>query len=88
MQEVAVKPFDLIRDHVLLPWADRIAEVDGELRAQLTDQALRHIIETVPPAWLPESDGPNVEGYLTYFKERLAKSGFLAEAVRAHAQLF
>jgi hypothetical protein len=87
VEQIAVRPFEAIRDHVLLPWADRITEVDGELRAQLTGEGLRYIIETVPPAWLTQSEGPTVEGYLRYFTERLAKSRFLEEAVRAHAQL-
>jgi HipA-like protein len=87
VEQIAAKPFDAIRNHVLLPWADRIAEVDGELRAELTEQVLRRIVEIVPPAWLPQGEGPSVEGYLTYFAERLAKSSFVEEAVRAHAQL-
>jgi hypothetical protein len=87
VEQMAVKPFDSIRDHVLLPWADRIAEVDKELRTQLSKQVLLGIIETVPPAWLLQSEGPSLEGYLTYFTERLARSSFIEEAVRAHAQL-
>jgi len=87
VEQMAVKPFSAIRDHVLLPWAHRIAEVDGELRGELTDPVLKQIIETVPPGWLPVNEGPSPEGYLTYFRERLARSSFLEEAVRAYAQL-
>jgi HipA-like kinase len=87
IDQMAIRPFGAIENHILLPWADRIAEVDGELRAKLTETALRRIVEAVPPEWLSAEDGPNVEGYLTYFKERLAKARFVEEAVRAHAQL-
>lgn len=87
IDQMAIRPFDAIENHILLPWADRVAEVDDELRAKLTETALRRIVEAVPPEWLPHEGGPNVEGYLTYFKERLAKARFVEEAVRAHAQL-
>jgi hypothetical protein len=84
---MAIRPFGAIENHLLLSWADRIAEVDRELRAKLTETALRQIIEAVPPEWLSQEGGPNVEGYLTYFNERLAKAQFVEEAMRAHAQL-
>jgi hypothetical protein len=86
IEQTASKPLTAIRDHVLLPWADRIAEVDGALRAKLTEPVLRQIVEAIPPEWLPQGEGANIEGYLTYFRERLAKSRFVEEAVRAHAQ--
>ncbi len=87
VEQMAVKPFDAIRDHVLLPWAGRILEIDPELRAQLPREVLRQIIETVPRQWLPPAEGPSFQGYLTYFTERLARSGFHEEAARTHAQL-
>ena len=87
IEQMAIKPFYAIGDHILLPWADSIAEVDGDLRAKLTDEVLKRIVGAVPPGWLPEADGPNVQGYLTYFKERLAKSKFAEEAAHARAQL-
>ncbi len=85
--EMAIKPFPAIENHILLPWAHNIAEVDGELRARLTDQALRKIVDTVPSEWLPQHEGPSAEGYLEYFRERLAKSRFVEDALRAHAEL-
>lgn len=87
IDQMAIRPFGAIENHILLPWAEKIAEVDLELRERLTEAALAEIVQTVPGAWLTEVDGPNVEGYLSYFRERLAKSRFVEEAVRAHAQL-
>ena len=87
IDQMAIKPFYAIKDHILLPWADSIGKVDGHLRDRLTESTLRQIVETVPLDWLPEEEGPSVEGYLTYFRERLAKSKFVEEAIRAHAQL-
>lgn len=87
IEQMAIKPFYAIGDHILLPWADSIAEADAELRARLTDEVLNRIVGAVPPGWLPEADGPNVQGYLMYFRERLAKSRFAEEAAHARTQL-
>jgi hypothetical protein len=86
VDQMAIKPFDAIRDHILLPWADRIDRVDGELRAKLMEPVLRQIVEAVPSEWLPQGEGPSVHGYLRYFSERLANSQFAEEALRAHSQ--
>ena len=88
IEQMAIKPFYAIEDHILLPWANGIGELDGELRARLTEPVLTKIVETVPPEWLPQGEGPSAEGYLTYFRERLAKSRFVEEAVRAHDKRF
>lgn len=89
--QAAARPFEAIREHILLPWAGRIAEVDEELRARLTQSAIADITGSVPPEWLPRQEGrvevPSVEGYLEYFRERLAAGRFVEDAVRAHALL-
>ncbi len=85
IDQMAIKPFGAIKDHILLPWADRIAEVDGELRAKLTEPVMKQIVEAVPASWLT-GEGPSVEGYLAYFRERLRASRFVEEAVRARAR--
>jgi hypothetical protein len=87
IEQEAVKPFFAIKEHVLLRWASRIANVDAELRAALTEPALRQIVAAVPPSWLPEDNGPSIEGYLQYFQQRLAEAPFAEEAKRAYEQL-
>ncbi len=83
----AVKPFSAIKDHILLPWASQIGEVDEALRSRLDEAALRMIVAAVPEEWLIHKDGPTREGYIEYFTARLKSSSFVEEAVRAHAQL-
>jgi hypothetical protein len=83
----AVKPFPAIKDHVLLPWASEIAEVDPELRSKLDDSAVRQITSAIPQEWLVETDGPTIGGYSDYLQTRLSSSHFVEDAVRAHAQL-
>uniref|UniRef100_A0A914YI33 Uncharacterized protein n=1 Tax=Panagrolaimus superbus TaxID=310955 RepID=A0A914YI33_9BILA len=85
------KPFVLIRDHVLLSFASRIAEVDAELAARLTDAEIERIIGLVPDSWLvnePAFDSPQAyrQGYIDYLKHRLkVRAVFVQEAIRAHA---
>jgi hypothetical protein len=87
IDQVALKPFYAIKEHILLPWANQIAEVDREMREHLSEPVLKQIVETVPDEWLSNTEGPSKEGYLAYFRERLANSPFVEEAVRARAQL-
>ena len=82
----AMNPFNAIRNHILLPWASRIAEVDKELRPKLDNSVLQSIVAGVPDEWLARQDGLTAEGYLAYLTTRLRSSGFAEEAVRAHAQ--
>jgi len=48
----AVVPFSLIKDHVLLPQAAKLAEVDAEFKAMLTADTLRGIVNLLPDEWL------------------------------------
>lgn len=83
----AVKPFPAIKDHVLLPWASEIAEVDGELRLKLDHSAVSQITSAIPQEWLQGTDGPTIGGYSDYLETRLSSSRFVEDAVRAYAQL-
>ena len=86
-------PFTPIRNHVLLPWATRLEEVDAPLRARLTDETLARIVADIPAAWL--ADDPAIGGadeqraaYLAYLAARRDTSQvFVEEALHARAQL-
>ncbi len=82
--QMARSRFPAIRDHVLLPWASRIEQADGDFRGRLDRQVLEEVLERVPEDWLST---PRT-AYVDYFLHRLnAASEFVEEAVRAHAQL-
>ena len=91
----AMNPFPLVRDHVLLPAASRIAEVDADLAARLTRPVLEGIVGLIPDAWLgdgaasPAAAAAARAAYLDHFMRRLAAPrAFVAEAVRArHAHV-
>lgn len=48
----AMSPFALIKDHVLLPQATLIEEVNTEFQTLLTDNKLRKIVDLLPDDWL------------------------------------
>lgn len=87
----ADRAFAMIRDHVLLPWADRLAEVDGELAAKLPEPVVAAIIDAIPDSWLQGPDAfadPSAQrqAYKAYLQRRLAqRRGFVEEAIRARA---
>ncbi len=85
-------PFRLIREHVLLPAADRLAQSDAVLAARLTPARLAAIVQAVPDAWLAAGgDGDAAAGamrardfYVDYLARRLAdRSAFVQEAIDA-----
>jgi len=51
-KEQAVKSFAMIKDHVLLPQASQLTEVDAEFRSILTDARIRAIVGLIPDEWL------------------------------------
>jgi hypothetical protein len=87
----ALTPFPLIKDHVLLKLASRLAQVDAQMRTRLAIDKIARIVELVPEAWLAddpgfESKSQQRDAYLNYFTARLAASDiFVEEALRARA---
>lgn len=85
-------PFTLIRDHVLLPRAERLAEVDAALAARLDEHTIDGITDAIPATWLV-GDAPfadhraHRDAYATWLKRRLAPPrAFVEEAIRARAR--
>ena len=87
----AGKPFALVRDHVLLRWADRIADVDPDMASRLPEAVVTDIVGQVPDEWLQGPDAfadPATQraAYVAYLCQRLAaREGFVQEAIRARA---
>ncbi|MEO7978560.1 HipA family kinase [Flavobacterium sp.] len=78
-EQHAKSPFALIKDHVLLPQASILQEVDAEFKALLTNEILEEIVNTIPEEWLQWEDTDekpeslrNV--YLQFLKTRLNNS--------------
>lgn len=85
-------PFAAIRNHVLLPVASALPEVDQTLKALLTGTTLQNIMNLVPDAWLTNDADftdpiAHRTAYLDYLLDRLAHSHiFVEEALRARDQ--
>ena len=85
----ALNSFPLIKDHVLLPFADQLAEVDAECKLLLTDGILREMTGMIPEDWCNWSyngETPQIikEIYYQFLSERLKHSEiFLNEALHA-----
>ena len=66
--------FVAIKDHVLLRWASMLREIDAELRALLTVEALERIVAMVPDAWLSEDPAfPSVEAHRQTYVDVLSR---------------
>ena len=82
--------FPAIRNHVLLPWANRIPETDRELRKRVSGDLFTEVLGQIPDAWLLQEPGTDTSdekrrGYVEYLSRRLdAASSFVEEAQRAH----
>jgi len=78
-------PFARVKDHILLPFASVLREVDPVLTAKLTPEVIGAITALIPNDWLGENSR---DAYTHHLTRRLGSPrAFLEEAVRAHAQL-
>ena len=89
--EGAGNRFPLIRDHVLLPWADRLQAIDAEMAGRLDERIVGDILAQVPDDWLQGPDafadaGAQRAAYRDYLCRRLAqRQAFVQEAIDARA---
>ena len=92
-EEQARKTFVQIKDHVLLPVASELQEVDAAFRQMLNPEIIRSIVALVPDAWLTdESMGEIIEErrevYNRYLLTRFTQSEiFVKEAEHARDTL-
>ncbi len=85
LEKQARSAFPLIRDHVLLPWADDLEIADARLGPLLTRELLEQILKQIPDEWLPND---RRAGYLDYFLTRLGAARiFVEEAIHARQRL-
>lgn len=81
-EERAKDPFPQVKDHVLLPFAGRLQEVDAATPARLPGVVLEAVTRLVPESWSEDR-----VAYTDYLSARLASPrAFVEEAVRARTQ--
>ncbi len=88
-EEMARRPFIQVKDHVLLPRAAKLDEVDAEFRKILTPEHIKNIVALIPDEWLTSwSSGQNPDDirnvYTQFLDTRIQLSSiFLNEAQHA-----
>jgi hypothetical protein len=89
----ALTPFALIKDHVLLPQASMLTEVDTEYKAILSEDVIRNIVNLLPDEWLQWEGVENTpdevrEIYVQFLLLRLRNSEiFIKQAQNARQAL-
>ena len=89
----AKSPFVLIKDHVLLPKASKIEEIDAAFKLILTEEKIREIVGLIPENWLDWQDADENseeirEIYAQFLITRLKNSEiFIKEAQNARKTL-
>ena len=93
-QKHAFGPFAEVKNHVLLPQASLLTEVDAGLKALLTPGKIREIVGLIPDDWLNWND-PGISNeeirdtYARFLTERVAHSDiFIKEAQHARGEIF
>lgn len=92
-EQTAKTPFSLIKDHVLLPKANKLEEANELFTSQLNDTILKEIVNKIPESWLQWEDvnlSPNEirEIYFQFLSTRLSNTNlFVKQAQDARKTL-
>ena len=92
LAERSREPFKMIKEHVFLPKATMLNEMGEQLRARLTPDVIRSIVELIPDSWLLvgapfDSEEAHREAYNSYLVHRVdASHTFVEEAIHARTQ--
>ncbi|RFM25643.1 HipA family kinase [Deminuibacter soli] len=79
----ATRSFAYAKDHVLLPLATRMTELDAELKGKLGNERIQQIVRQVPDEWLLAAESP----FATAEEHRQAYAQFLTTRI-AHSATF
>lgn len=88
-REQAQRPFAQVKDHVLLPWASKLSEVDEAFKPLLTPEHIGNIVALIPDDWLTswstdQSPDDIRHVYMQFLNTRIGVSSiFLNEAQHA-----
>lgn len=92
-EKYALSPFSQVKDHVMLPYAIELEQVNQDFSKILTDDVLADMVETLPNEWITwASDEESVEDirnvYFNFLKTRRDNSEiFIKEAHNARKAL-
>ena len=90
-EEQALRPFVLIKDHVLLNRAIELDIIDAEFTAILSPERIFAIVDLIPDEWLTgvfETSEQHRQAYARFLNDRIANSTiFVTEAQNARERL-
>lgn len=87
-EDKATAAFPYIKDHVLLPFASELAQVDEQTRQALQPETIKSIVGLIPDEWLEEDKPEHRNAYAQFLENRVAHSTqFVKEAQDARAGL-
>jgi hypothetical protein len=92
-EEQALRPFTMVKDHVLLPRAADLATVDARFRSLITAEKIKAIINLVPDEWLTV-DAPfatataHRDAYIRFLELRLANAGLFVKEAQHAREIF
>ena len=82
-------PFPLIKQHILLPFANGLEAADQAMTALIKEEVIRGVVDLIPDDWMTENSpfntaAENRQAYVDYLTRRLKEPrNFVEEAIRA-----
>ncbi len=87
-EEQASKPFNQIKDHVLLQKSASLNEVNDAILQKFTPEFIDKIVDLIPEVWISSDPGISRNLYRDFLKLRLKNSSkFISEAENARERL-
>jgi hypothetical protein len=89
MDQRSKDPFPLIKEHILLPFANALEAANEAMTAVITEELIKEIVDLVPDDWMKENSpfsttAENRQAYVEYLTRRLEEPRrFVEEAIRA-----
>lgn len=89
MDQRSKDPFPLIKEHILLPFANGLGTADEIMTAAITEEVIRRVVDLIPDDWMKDNSpfsttAENRQAYVEYLTRRLdAPRNFVEEAIRA-----
>jgi HipA-like kinase len=89
MDQRAKAPFALIKEHILLPFANSIETADEAMTKSINEEIIKQVVDLVPDDWMKDGSpfsttGENRQAYVDYLTTRLEEPRkWVEEAIRA-----
>ncbi|MBV9962013.1 MAG: aminotransferase class I and II [Parafilimonas sp.] len=83
----AERPFEQVKDHVLLQYAVQLKKIDELFHSILSEEKIDSIVSLIPDEWLQENDSGQTADkkrsvYAAFLKRRFAASGIFTQQAK------